>query len=269
MDEKKYLNLSEQQNRLREMLFAFDQFCREKHIRYFLCGGTLLGAVRHHDIIPWDDDVDVVMFREDMEKLLSYGSINSELDFVSHSVNTEKYYHPYLHANLNDTKTVRISEATAIHTGQGMFIDIFPLDPIPDDKQQRKRQINTVYLLNTLRGLIITKEKLPLKYALVKKILCAFPMLFDPLKIAKAADRIARKYENQKTQDVAIIMYAKAKQIWRRASFDQQEDCEFAGKNLWIPAAWDEMLTAQYGNYMRLPPEKQRVVPHPAEIYWK
>ena len=73
---------SESKILLIDMLMAFDKFCRENNLCYFLSDGTLLGAIRHKGFIPWDDDADVYMLREDYEKLIQYQEINQEIDVV-------------------------------------------------------------------------------------------------------------------------------------------------------------------------------------------
>ena len=121
-----------------DLLMELDRVCKKNGIKYFASGGTMLGAIRHKGFIPWDDDIDVMMFRDDYDKLLEVGP--------------KEFKHPYFFQNkltdpccLDIISKVRNSETTALMDyergtkydyNRGIFIDIFPLDFIPDDEDQ-------------------------------------------------------------------------------------------------------------------------------------
>lgn len=129
-----------------DLLVEFDRVCKKHGIKYFASGGTMLGAVRHKGFIPWDDDIDVMMFREDYDRLLEIGP--------------KEFQHPYFFQNkLTDPCCVdlisklRNSETTALMANEigtrykynrGIFIDIFPLDFIPDERKEFRELINDV-----------------------------------------------------------------------------------------------------------------------------
>lgn len=261
------LDLQDQQKRITEMLLAFDTFCREHDLPYFLGYGTLLGAIRHGGIIPWDDDIDVLMFREDYDRLLTYSAISEDIDVVSYRTNTDSYYHPYVHANLIDKTTVRISHHTRIKTGQGLFVDIFPLDAIPDGEEQEKAFTRRVLRWNTMRSLSIVKnDKKGLK-ALVLSAVSFFLYLLNPLWITKKEDKISQSYNGTKTERVGVLIFPKSR--WNREWFAKRAERDFSGKPLWIPEQYDAILKTSYGDYMTPPPVEKRVVLHPADVYWK
>ena len=116
-----------------ELFDELDRVCKLLDIPYFMVGGTLLGAVRHQGFIPWDDDIDVVMFREDLERLEKEGSTLFDKKYFLQTEDTDKYY-PLMTAKLRKNGTVFLEgcmdENVKSHTG--IFIDIFPMDDISD-----------------------------------------------------------------------------------------------------------------------------------------
>ena len=127
------LSLDEIHSLLLKMLVEFDAFCEEHKLTYYLTAGTLLGAVRHDGFIPWDDDADIVMPRKDYEKLLSFNSITPDIDIISFKNKSSAHYHPFPYIDLSYNKTIEKPQTLKINTNKGQFIDIFPLDSIPDN----------------------------------------------------------------------------------------------------------------------------------------
>ena len=139
MTEKLEIRTQEYKKILLATLDELDSFCRKNDIRYFLIGGTLLGAIRHKGFIPWDDDIDVGMFQEDYEKFKKAYINNHEFYFIDCFLD-KRYYLPYgkfccrridLHENIN----------TKLHIGA--FIDIFPFNFIKCDKENDLKQFMT------------------------------------------------------------------------------------------------------------------------------
>ena len=133
-----------------DLLRQLDHVCSSLGIHYFACGGTLLGAVRHQGFIPWDDDIDVAMLREDYVKLCqAYTQFQKPYELQYFDV-TEGYFTG--HAQLRNTQTTGalkmfLDAKSKMSYNQGIFIDIFPLDAIPDDKAARDALIEKVQLL--------------------------------------------------------------------------------------------------------------------------
>ena len=116
------------------MLIEFDRVCRENDLKYYLCGGTLLGAVRHKGFIPWDDDVDVLMPRDDYEKLLALksGIFNDDM-FIESNENDSYYGHVF--AKLMLPGTLNSENFTEnVKCKKNIYIDIFPLDYTTSNK---------------------------------------------------------------------------------------------------------------------------------------
>lgn len=265
----KTLDLHDQQERLTEMLIQFDEFCREHNIEYFIAFGTLIGAVRHNAMIPWDDDIDILLKREEYERLLTFDSINEEIDIVSYKTNTDKYYHPYSHANLVDKTTRRISHYTKIETNQGLFIDLFPLDNIPDSEREDDKLLKQVFGIDRIRTLCIAKYDYPIKYRRIRQFLGNCLFFVDPLKLAKKMDILSQKYNSVHTQRVGVVKINFIHSRWGRNCFDKRINHLFSGHYVMIPSEYDKILSATYGDYMTPPPEGKRVLRHPSDVFWR
>ena len=134
-----------------ELLCEFDRVCRKNNLTYFLFGGSLLGAVRHGGFIPWDDDIDVVMPREDLNKLEKISHKVFDNKYFFQSSETEKGY-PLMVAKLRKNGTIFEELAmTETQSHKGIFIDVFPLDKL-DVSNEKKIHIRCklIAFLNTI-----------------------------------------------------------------------------------------------------------------------
>lgn len=118
-----------------EILEKFDEVCRKHNLTYFAYYGTLLGAVRHHGFIPWDDDIDVAMLRDDYERLKLIASEEFREPYFFQSAYTDEMVWPF--SKVRDSRTTAVEFLDMPNLHQGMFIDIFPLDDIPKDENDR------------------------------------------------------------------------------------------------------------------------------------
>ena len=144
MDNHTELTLEEKQSIILEIMKDIDRFCRKNGIRYTLSSGTLLGAVRHKGFIPWDDDADMFMLREDFDRFVkTYRSDRFGLLFNTRS---DKEFFASGYAKVNDP-TTHIAE-TLTMANHGVFVDIFPLDYVPDDPGERKEHMHKVMSLH-------------------------------------------------------------------------------------------------------------------------
>ena len=171
MDNKKYIDIDEQKKIQLEMLKEIRDICDEAGLMYFLGGGTLLGAVRHKGYIPWDDDIDLMMPREDYNKLLKIFNekCNGKSKLLYYG-NLKEYYYPY--AKVVNTET-RLVELDCRNLDEmGVFIDIFPIDFLPEDDKKIKKIFNkfkflyriiATYQLKNLESVTTNKFKLILK----------------------------------------------------------------------------------------------------------
>lgn len=145
MMDKKELSLSEQQEILLEIMKDIDSFCRANGIRYSLSDGTMLGAVRHGGFIPWDDDADLCMPREDFDKFVkTYKSDKYHLLLNTH---TEEEVFFYGFAKINDPSTFGATSYRNL-SKYGVAVDIFPLEPVPEDEKERAKYTHKIRSLH-------------------------------------------------------------------------------------------------------------------------
>ena len=131
------------------MLLKVDEICRLNNIRYYLIGGSALGAVRHKGFIPWDDDVDIGMFRRDYDQFLDIADKFLDNKYFLQTNRTDPDYHgPYAKLRANNTTYIeKVSRSLGAKIHQGIFIDIFPLDNVPDKKLLLKLQLTLMRFL--------------------------------------------------------------------------------------------------------------------------
>lgn len=245
-------------------------FCVSNQIHYSLGYGTLLGAVRHNGYIPWDDDIDIVMPRPDYERFCRLYTSQKGYEVISN--NSDDCYLNY--ARVCDQKdTIVISPAPWCKKGSGIWIDIFPLDGGYEDPQLQKNQFNKALRLydelisarfvykNRYRGLLSFLRYV--KTLILRKNINA---------LKKEGNKIieAVKYGNTLlVQDFSCINDRKMN-IFRKACMDEYILLPFEDKVFFCMKGYDEALTCWYNDYMKLPPENQRVCAHSAhKYYWK
>lgn len=241
-----------------EILKGFDALCRAHGLRYFLSGGTLLGAIRHRGFIPWDDDVDVMMPRSDYEKLLRLSPDDARWGF--YSLHTKKGYgRPW--ARMTDERTRRAGKALFTGDTAGTYIDIFPIDGVPEDALAAKLFYRCIRLLDMLgrtamRNSIGEKERMQG----LKKLAAALLRPIGPRPFSRAMNRIARRQNyNGKYRGVAMITHYGSRERMPAEVFDHVVDVDFESLRLPAPCGYDAYLTRLYGDYMQLPPEHRRV----------
>lgn len=252
-----------------EMMDEIDEFCRKNKIQYYLIGGTLLGAIRHSGYIPWDDDIDIILFRDDYEKLLK--------SFVSESGNTQiiqkdnvKNYN-YLYAKAIHTKTVLIE--SDIRHAIGVNIDIFSLDSMPEIKEDCEKIVRKVKFYKdilTLKYLRYRKGRNIWKNTVV--FLCRYilKIIPDRFLINKGYKLFIQYHFNTGSKLVANLGGAwGAREIFYRTDFLEAIEIDFEKRKYYIPKGYERILTSLYGDYMKLPPVEKRVTHHGFEAYWK
>ena len=243
-------------------------FCVSHHIRYSMAYGTLLGAVRHQGYIPWDDDIDVMMPREDYNRFIQTYK-NNCFRVVDMSVDAG-YILP--HAKVEDTRTVmeEFSEGESVY---GVYIDVFPLDGIPDDLLERKAFYRRKSLWNELYNLKIVKVRKGRSF--VKNMVLAISHILlsfiSARSIAQHMSSMATKYQGQKTAYMGIVARADSRieEAIPSRYFDEYVSLTFEHLNAMGIKAYNEYLTASYGDYMQLPPVELRVSHHIYTAYWK
>ena len=138
---EEYLPMEEVHDILLEIMKDIDKFCRENNIPYTISAGTMLGAIRHGGFIPWDDDADLFMLREDFDRFVK--TYKSDKYHLLYHATGDDEYHSSAFAKVNDPSTTA-TDGKRNYSKYGATVDIFPLDPVPEDPKERKKYMHKV-----------------------------------------------------------------------------------------------------------------------------
>jgi lipopolysaccharide cholinephosphotransferase len=266
------ITLEEQKQLMLEMLKEYDSFCKKHHLSYFLTGGTLLGAVRHHGYIPWDDDIDVGMPRKDYETfvtLFNEANTNPNYRFVSFHQEPDLYVSS---GKLMDTRTV-MEEAVDTDTKIGVYLDVFPLDNLGDTEAEA-RQFTEACLklrrqLDVQNWKIIPERKWYLN--LVIRIIKAFSPKGTCRDLVQKQDAFCQTYAGEKlTAYVGYPCAAMKQELLKGEWFSEYEVVPFEQYAFRIPKGYKDCLTVFYGpSYMELPPLEKQKTHHAYQVWFK
>lgn len=245
-----------------ELLKEVDRICRKCGIHYNMVGGTMLGAIRHGGYIPWDDDADLGFLRTEYEKFRK--ACRTELDteryYFQEIRDTNGYRWGYGKLRRKGTKFVRLGQEFMPYE-QGIFIDLFPMDNVPDNTILRKVHFLSCFLLRKFlwSGVGYQSEK-NRGLRLLYKCMHLVPRSV----LIQWYEMMVRINSGHKTEMVRILTFPAPKGTYGfyRKWFLKQRRYSFENISLTGAGDYDGYLTHKFGNYMELPPEEQRKV-HP------
>ena len=241
-----------------DLLSKFDKICKKHNLTYFLAYGTLLGAVRHKGFIPWDDDVDVIMFRDDYEKLATLSKEFESPYFLQVPTKDEDYYLSWI--------KVRNSNTTAFSTrsgyrkfNQGIFLDIFVLDNFVYEKAQENYEIVRNLLMEIGTSMKLNKPDVEGKD--ITRIEEYLKRKVNPIKNYQKVNKMAQQFNDIDTKYVfqsTNTVYDLEKYVYLREDFLKTIDLKIEGLSFMAPVGYERILKTIYGNYMELPPTEKR-----------
>lgn len=243
-----------------EMIVEVDRICRKYKIKYSLDGGTLLGAVRHHGFIPWDDDADVIFTRHEYAKF--YKACKKELDqerFFLQDYTTDPYYRwGYAKLRRKNTEFIRYGQEKMRYR-TGVCIDIFVVDNVPDNKVLREMYYGVNFFIRKVMYSELGRTAADHAFLRwVYEILYKIPR--DSM--FHLRNCLAAKCNKKKTKLVSHLLYQyprkECKYGMPAECFESYIEVEFEGMPLKIFADYDRYLTLLYHNYMELPPVEKR-----------
>lgn len=247
----------------KDLLAVFDKICSDNDLYYTLCGGTLLGCIRHKGFIPWDDDIDVLMPRPDYDRLLhgevDLGSLPDHVKVVKWTDGSMNF--PFI--KLVDTRTdISVEFFDDRYNVRHIWIDIFPIDGNSGDPDKCADMCRRIHFLRHILTLKLSQSgegKSRFKAALkpfVKAILTPIPIMA----LCKRIDDISKSYPFDYDETICGYLWGYGTmEVIHREPYMIPLMKEFEGDLYPVPSNYDEYLSNLYGDYMQLPPEEKRV----------
>ena len=267
---KRILSQVEIQNETFKLLLKIKEIFSKTKGKFYLAYGTLLGAIRHEGFIPWDDDIDILVLRNDYECFIKY-CLDHEKELLPyklmHYSTNEKYI--YTIARFIDTR-YEVKYSNAKEYGLGLFIDIYPLDNFdPKDKKiyPRINRVNRI-IANAGYGKFV-KNKNILKTIIKFPIYHLYYRHVNINKLLKKNDLLSQKYLYQDTPFLACLCCDQRMTPFKKEYFNK--DCYklFNNEEFLIPNGYDEILKILYGDYLKLPPKEEQIGHHFYDVYYK
>lgn len=263
------------QKLLLQLMIKFHEVCEKHGLVYNLCGGTLLGAVRHKGFIPWDDDLDVCMPHADYEKFIQIAKTEYKDDFFMEAPGDKNYIYPFVKIGMKDTVLI---EGHLIYSYgvRKLYLDIFPVDGYPNLPEQG--------IIEHLRDIEKVVKKMswstvkikPSKRKLWRKILVLVkPFIFEYYrrqgyqKYVKQFLNLTQKYKFEDCDVVSPYWGYLGHEWLTKDKFLDRVLYDFEGHKFWSVRDYDDWLSRMYGDYMNPPPPEKRVQYHGYKLYVK
>lgn len=248
-----------------EMLKSFSFFCDSHNLRYYLAGGTLLGAIRHHGFIPWDDDIDLCMPRKDYEIFIKKWQDGK---YVVKSNRKNNLARPF--AKLIDPKVFVDVKYSVGDLDTNLWIDIFPIDGLPENTKEAKMVFQKCDFYRKIMALNNAKtgEGTTTIRKILKYILIPLAKIYGRDRCVNQIERIAEQYEYDNYEFVGAItggLYGIGERM-KKVEFEEKVYVNFEGLVFPTFSCWDSYLRGLYGDYMKLPPLEKRKG-HDMEVY--
>lgn len=269
----KAIELQEMQRIELNLLLELDKICNRFSLRYYIDGGTLLGAMCYEGFIPWDDDIDIKMPRPDYNRLL--GLYN---EFPSHiSLDSPSAEHcQYTMLKLIDNRTVLKEYDSDTVKTTGIYLDVFPMDGYPPKGTERERHLKKLNKLNSLfhSSLVEFQNMCSSKNFLSRVKGLLYQKIYTPWKLYQRLTDLAEKYEYEKADQVGLLVEGNpVKECFNKEWLDDKFKLEFEGHMVSAPRGYKRHLEIFYGEHITKP-EYHHNLPviqpnHKHEVFWK
>jgi lipopolysaccharide cholinephosphotransferase len=240
------------------ILDEIHKICSENNISYFLDSGTALGAIRHNGFIPWDDDIDIGMLRDDYERFVQIAKTKLNTDFYLHSYETDPNF-PKFYIKIRKNGTIMHENGDECYNHQGLWVDIFPFDNVSNIHCIALFEIKVGRILRRLYFNRIKETKcLSPKSRLLHYLICWIPKSW----LRHLFESFCLLHNASKTRHLTCFAYKMARNmdlLFSRTDFDFFPLHKFEDRTYTIMNGYNNYLKIMYGNYMELPPEKERI----------
>lgn len=265
MEKNNEISIRDMQNKMLEMLIYFDGFCTKHNLMYYLAGGCLIGVERHKGFIPWDDDVDLFMPRNDYERLKVEWPKYADTSKYVYCI-TDKYHNYHDGgASIRDINTTYINRHSVqediVH---GFALEIMPIDGCPKSKIKRCRQLFNAFVYSLFNVQRLPDNKGKFVRSMAKIAYMIVPSSNLRYKLWKHAEKQMTKYSWNQCDEVTELIGAIHGMLLRhdKKDFAEVERKKFEGCEFPVMKGYKKYLKRVWGDYMELPPVEKRVAKH-------
>lgn len=239
-----------------DLLNEFIRVCKKHNIKYFVDGGTMLGAVRHGGFIPWDDDVDIIMTREEYQKLEQVAPKEFEFPYFWQTETTDPGSLRG-HAQLRNSLTTGIlcmEFRRKFKFNQGIFIDVFPMDYVPDNKQERQLFFNELFSQRekAKKYAYLTSRYRDEGEGIIRDIVhYVLSRITTSNKAYKDFEQLMMRYDTTPTNTVSKLFFKETLDniVWQSKWFEQSVEFPFEMLSVSVPVCYDEIMTHFFGDW--------------------
>ena len=263
----KKIELKELQKLETEILLDIDRVCRKNKIKYSIFAGTLIGAIRHKGFVPWDDDIDVILPREEYNRFIEVYSKEKAKIFDVASSETNKEY-PFPYVKIYNNTTISKEEKNKEIKDLGVFVDVFPLDNISTkNKNKRLKKIDKAVKLTYMLSFDDSYYK---QKPIYKRIIRSLLKIVGSRFFIKRLTKMCIVENKNKCDEIGLLISGTGnKNSWPREYFDSYIEVDFDGNKFFSIKEYDSLLRQRYGDYMKFPPKSDRIGHHYINAFYK